>query len=186
MGTLVISQIWESLQVELWHCVLSCFSPFLTLCDPLGCSSPGSSVHGILQARILEWVVMPSSWGIFPTQRLNLCLLCLLHWQAGPLPLMPPAKHGIANDIPWPSQACLATWDGAGPRREERDPGGGRDGSLCSAPTRPVNSGSCQPWGRYGSRAPRKMPAACYRPSIPRFLLYQAGFLTLIFLSRVK
>ena len=32
-------------------------------CDPTGCSPPGSSVHGILQARILEWVVMPSSRG---------------------------------------------------------------------------------------------------------------------------
>ena len=28
----------------------------LTLCDPLDCGPPGSSVHGILQARILEWV----------------------------------------------------------------------------------------------------------------------------------
>ena len=33
----------------------------LTLCDPMGCSPPGSSVHGILQARILEWVAVPSS-----------------------------------------------------------------------------------------------------------------------------
>ena len=32
-----------------------------TLCDPMDCSPPGSSVHGILQARILEWVAMPSS-----------------------------------------------------------------------------------------------------------------------------
>ena len=32
-----------------------------TLCDPMDCSLPGSSVHGILQARILEWVAMPSS-----------------------------------------------------------------------------------------------------------------------------
>ena len=32
----------------------------LTLCDPMDCSPPGSSVHGILQARILEWVAMPS------------------------------------------------------------------------------------------------------------------------------
>ena len=31
-----------------------------SLCDPLGCSSPGSSVHGILQARILEWLPCPS------------------------------------------------------------------------------------------------------------------------------
>ena len=30
-----------------------------TLCDPMDCSLPGSSVHGILQARILEWVAIP-------------------------------------------------------------------------------------------------------------------------------
>ena len=36
-----------------------------TLCDPMDCSPPGSSVHGILQARILEWVAMPPSRG-FP------------------------------------------------------------------------------------------------------------------------
>ena len=34
-----------------------------TLCDPMDCSFPGSSVHGILQARIVEWVAMPSSRG---------------------------------------------------------------------------------------------------------------------------
>ena len=33
----------------------------LTLCKPMACSLPGSSVHGILQARILEWVATPSS-----------------------------------------------------------------------------------------------------------------------------
>ena len=33
----------------------------LTHCDPMDCSPPGFSVHGILQARILEWVAMPSS-----------------------------------------------------------------------------------------------------------------------------
>ena len=36
--------------------------PCLTLCDPRDCSSPpGSSVHGILQARILQWVAIPFS-----------------------------------------------------------------------------------------------------------------------------
>ena len=33
------------------------------LCDPIDCGPPGSSVHGILQARILEWVAIPSSRG---------------------------------------------------------------------------------------------------------------------------
>ena len=32
-----------------------------TVCDPVNCSPPGSSVHGILQVRILEWVTMPFS-----------------------------------------------------------------------------------------------------------------------------
>ena len=32
-----------------------------TLCDPMDCSPPGSSAHGILQARTLEWVARPSS-----------------------------------------------------------------------------------------------------------------------------
>ena len=36
---------------------------YLALCDPVDCTPPGSSVHGILQARILEWVVMPSLRG---------------------------------------------------------------------------------------------------------------------------
>ena len=35
----------------------------LTLCDPVDCSLPSSSVHGILQARILEWIAFPFSSG---------------------------------------------------------------------------------------------------------------------------
>ena len=54
-------------------CMLSCFSPVRTLCDPMDCSLPGSSVYGILWARILEWVAI--SLQIFPTQGLNLSLL---------------------------------------------------------------------------------------------------------------
>ena len=40
------------------------------LCDPMGCSPPGSSVHGISQARILEWVTISSSRG-FPSLRIK-------------------------------------------------------------------------------------------------------------------
>ena len=47
------------------HCPVLCLVAQLcpTLCDPIDCSPPGSSVHGISQARILEWVVIPSSKG---------------------------------------------------------------------------------------------------------------------------
>ena len=51
----------------------------LTLCDPMDPSLPGSSVHGLLQARILEYVASPFSKGIFPTQGWNLGLLYCRH-----------------------------------------------------------------------------------------------------------
>ena len=44
-------------------CMLCCAKSLQTLCDPLDCSPQGSSVHGILQARILELVAMPASRG---------------------------------------------------------------------------------------------------------------------------
>ena len=46
-----------------------------TLCNPTDCGPPGFSVHGILQARILEWVAIPFSRRIFPTQGWNPGLL---------------------------------------------------------------------------------------------------------------
>ena len=46
-----------------------------TFCSPMDCSPPGSSVHGILQARILEWVAISFSKGIFLTQGSNPSLL---------------------------------------------------------------------------------------------------------------
>ena len=50
-------------KVLLWACMCMCLvaQSCLTLCDPMDCSPPGSSIHGILQARILEWVAMPCS-----------------------------------------------------------------------------------------------------------------------------
>ena len=46
-------------------CLRACSvtSVMSTLCHPMDCSQPDSSFHGILQARILEWVAMPSSRG---------------------------------------------------------------------------------------------------------------------------
>ena len=43
----------------------------LTLCDPMDCSLPGSSVHGIFQAIVLEWIAISFSRGIFPIQGSN-------------------------------------------------------------------------------------------------------------------
>ena len=46
----------------------------LTLSKPMNCTSLGPDIYGILQARILEWVTIPFSRGIFLTQGLNLGL----------------------------------------------------------------------------------------------------------------
>ena len=58
-----------------WHaCVCACchFSLVWLLCDPIHGSPPGSSIHGILQATILQWVAMPSSRGS-PWPRDGIC-----------------------------------------------------------------------------------------------------------------
>ena len=47
----------------------------LTVCNTIDCSLPGSSVHGILQVRILEWVAIPLLQGIFLSQESNPGLL---------------------------------------------------------------------------------------------------------------
>ena len=62
--------------------MLSRFSYVRFFCDPMDCSPPGSSVPGILQARILQWVFMPSSRG--PSQSRNQicvsCVSCIGRW----------------------------------------------------------------------------------------------------------
>ena len=59
-------------------CVLVTHS-CLTLCDPMDCSLPGSSVHGIFQARILEWVAISFSRGSSqPRDRTHVfCISCI-------------------------------------------------------------------------------------------------------------
>ena len=59
---------WE-IETDIYTVLILCrqaksLQSCLTLCDPRDCSPLGSSVHGILQARILEWVATPSSRGL--------------------------------------------------------------------------------------------------------------------------
>ena len=53
----------KNLQTEVSWCEVVVTQLCPTLCDPMNCNPPGSSVPGILQARILEWVVIPFSRG---------------------------------------------------------------------------------------------------------------------------
>ena len=75
-------------------CVLECVGAQScpALHNLMDCSPPGSSVHGISQARIPEWLPFPPP-GIFPARGLNLCLSCLLHWRVGSLPPAPPLLY---------------------------------------------------------------------------------------------
>ena len=52
-----------------------------TLCDPMDCSPPSSSVHGIFQASILEWVAISYSRGSFRLKDWA-SISCILHWEA--------------------------------------------------------------------------------------------------------
>ena len=99
--------------------VLSC----PTLCDPMDCSPPGFSVHGILQVTVLEWVAMPSSRGSsWPKDQTQSTAL-----QADFLPSKPPGKlkntgvgslslHPSPADLPDPgiktgSGRLFTSWD---------------------------------------------------------------------------
>ena len=71
-----------------------------TLCDPVEKGLPSSSVHGILQTRILEWVAISFSRGSSRPKNRNDVSFCLLHWQVDSLPLChlgTPLKQNISS-----------------------------------------------------------------------------------------
>ena len=71
----LVSQLFVSQFCSCWVASVM----WLTLCDPVDYSLPGSSVHRIFQARILEWVVMPVSKGSsWPRDQIPLsCVSCI-------------------------------------------------------------------------------------------------------------
>ena len=71
------------------------------LFQTLDCSPPGSSVHGIFQVRLLEWVAMLSSRGSFWPRDRTCVSYIYPHWQAGSLPLAPPGKPQLFMFIPF-------------------------------------------------------------------------------------
>ena len=75
-----------------WVCVCSVTQSCLTLCSPVDCSLPGSSVHGIFPGKSTGVGCHCLLYWIFSTQGLNVHLLCLLHWQQDSLSPVPPGK----------------------------------------------------------------------------------------------
>ena len=82
-----------------------------TLCDLIDYSLPGSSVHGDSPGKSPGVGCYTLLQGIFLTQVLNPCLLCLLHWQADSLPLALPGKH-MTNKLSyfWPDSLLSSAW----------------------------------------------------------------------------
>ena len=112
------------LQLELDCCLLT--KSCLILCDPVDCSPPGSSVRGISQARILEWVAISFSRGssqprepTSPALAGRFFFLPLSHWgnSAGLLGVSQIFQtlscfHAFsqATQSSWDSPPCLLTW----------------------------------------------------------------------------
>ena len=77
-----------------------------TLCDPMDCSPPGSSICGIFQARVLEWNAISFSRGLFLTQG---CNLCLTHWQVDSFPLS--HEEALIAHINFLNYLCVVACD---------------------------------------------------------------------------
>ena len=87
-------------------CVCVCTPLCSTLCDPIDCSPPRFSVHGIFRARIPEWVAISSFRGS-SRPRDGTHISCLLHWQVNSSPLhhlcCAALSHSVMSDsaTPW-------------------------------------------------------------------------------------
>ena len=117
-----------------------------TVGDPMDPSPPGFSVHGILQARILEWVAMSSSGGSSGSRNSKLCLPQLLHcrgtlhlWTTGEL---------VVHQLPWRPSGKESTGnagDAGSTPGSGRSPGEGNGNPLQdSCLGNPVDRGAWQ------------------------------------------
>ena len=114
-------------------CVGACAWSCPTLCDPVDCSPPGSSVHEILQNTGAGCHFLLQ--GILPTQGSNSHLRCLLYWWVDSLPLAPPQApsyvHNSAQitrtrDFTVETEPALSMLQHPSPEREQ-----GAAGCLC-------------------------------------------------------
>ena len=103
------SQPWLRSRVCLCMCAQLC----PTLCNPLNCSPPGSSVHGIFQARILEWVAIASSRGSsLPWNQTQVsCSSCIA---SGFFTTEPPGKHQDHEYYQWQKKRGGGRREGVG------------------------------------------------------------------------
>ena len=95
--------------------------PVSRVCNPMDCSPPGSSVHGISQARVLEWAASSSSRGSSqPRDRTHVfCISCISRWilyhcakcSLPQFPGKPHSRHPSSCSLKQPSRRLLSTPD---------------------------------------------------------------------------
>ena len=96
-------------------CAVLSHSVVSTLCNPMVCSLPGSSIHGDSPGKNTEVGCHALFQGIFPTQGSNLHPLSLLHWQACSLLLAPNMESGphlilrVFKCLGWSVLLCLTS-----------------------------------------------------------------------------
>ena len=96
--------IWHHFALDCVCCLIT--KSCATLCNPMDCSLPGSSVHGISQARILEWVAISfargSSW-----LRDRTCISCTDMQSPS---VLPPRKPLLLLQIPLGTRSLRSSW----------------------------------------------------------------------------
>ena len=115
-----------------WPAVKWSAQSCLTLCEPMDCSPPGSSIHGILQARILEWVAISFSRGSLQPRdqtqvshiagrRFNLWTVRSVRWPGVPLTITGNTKRNgtkgkqeftfrLVFEVPWDCPGGDVQW----------------------------------------------------------------------------
>ena len=168
------SSFWLHFNEAAWMCVGVCVCTLVaqlcpTLCDPMDCSPPGSSVHGILQARILEWVAISfSTSGVSQFSSIQLLSPDSL-WPHEPQHTRPPCPSPIPGVHPnpcpssrWchptisssvvPFSSCPQSFPASGSFQMSQlfASGGQRSGVSASASVPPMNTQDWSPLGWTG------------------------------------
>ena len=93
-------------------CVCICAQSCLTLCNPMDCSPPGFSVHGVFQARILEGLPFPTPGDLSdPGTEPTTTTLVLPALAGGLFTAVPPGKPPLKNICMTKSLCCAAEID---------------------------------------------------------------------------
>ena len=111
---------YQSMGKQLWHIQVHFLTAAAakslqscpTLCNPIDGNPPGSSVPGILQARILEWVAISFSNARMHTKSLQLCLTLQFYGQQPTKTLLSTgfSRQEYWSGLPFPSPHFLTTW----------------------------------------------------------------------------